>query len=88
MDIIHACEATARVHRVRYRSRCDVAIEDLRRPGTSSRGASHATGGTRAEESGGASEELEETRLLEDQAMVRIVLGLRTGQRQERFAVR
>jgi hypothetical protein len=38
MDIIRACEVTARVHRVRYRSRCDVATEDLRRPGTSSPG--------------------------------------------------
>jgi hypothetical protein len=37
-SIIHACEATARVHRARFRSRCDVAMEDLRRPGTSSPG--------------------------------------------------
>lgn len=61
-NMIHACEATLRVHRARFRSKCDVAMEDLRRPGTSSPGgSSHATGGTRTEESGGASNKLEET---------------------------
>lgn len=51
-------------------------------------GSSHATGGTRTGESGGASQKLEETRWLECRAMVRTVLGSQKGQRQERFAVR